>query len=44
MVNMDDSSFVKEVNLENAEDLPVETILKAAEEGSWVLICPVQFP
>ena len=44
MVKMDDSSFVKEINLDNAEESPTEAILQAAEEGSWVLICPVQFP
>ena len=41
---MDESNLVKEMNLDNAEEKPVKTILQSAREGNWVLICPVQFP
>lgn len=41
---MDESNLVKEMNLDNAEEKPVQTILQSAREGNWVLICPVQFP
>ena len=41
---MDDSNFVREISIDNAEDEPVEAICRAALEGTWVLICPVQFP
>lgn len=43
-VNMDESNLVKEINLDNAEETPVQTIMESAREGNWVLICPVQFP
>ena len=41
---MDESNLVKEINLDNAEETPVQTIMESAREGNWVLLCPVQFP
>ena len=43
-VNLDDSSIVREVNFNLAEQQPVDKILECARNGQWVLICPVQFP
>ena len=36
--------MVNEINLGLAENEPVDRVLECAREGSWVLICPIQFP
>lgn len=35
---------MNEINLSLAESEPVAKVLECAREGSWVLICPIQFP
>ena len=43
-VDLDDASVVREVNFDEAEEQPVEKVLECARNGTWVLLCPVQFP
>lgn len=43
-VNLEDSTVTGEINFQSAQDEPVEKVLRCARSGSWVLICPVQFP
>ena len=42
--NLDEGSIVHEINLLKAEESPVNKIIECARNGSWVLICPIQFP
>ena len=35
---------MQEVNLGQAEESPIAKILDSARDGSWVLVCPIQFP
>ena len=42
--NLDEGTFLDEINLQTAEDSPIEKILECAKNGTWVLICPIQFP
>lgn len=43
-VNLEDTTVTGEINFQSAQDEPVEKVLRCARSGSWVLICPVQFP
>ena len=41
---MDEGTIVHEINLLQAEDSPINKIVECARNGTWVLICPIQFP
>ena len=41
---MDEGAIVQEINLLQAEDSPVSKIIECAKNGTWVVICPIQFP
>ena len=41
---MDEGAIVHEINLLQAEDSPVSKIIECAKNGTWVVICPIQFP
>ena len=41
---MDEGTILHEINLQTAEESPIEKVIECAQNGTWVLICPIQFP